>query len=155
MKKAVFWESIYILLTAVTIGLLHNSLSPGRISLLYHPVNISDKDNISVSEAYRLYQNGRAEFIDTRPAEEFAGNHIPGSYNVPPEWPMDKIAEYMKVFRTEQVLVVYCSEAKCNLSVKAVGMLKFMKYSNVLLFRGGIKVWSENDFPLTQENDHQ
>ena len=146
-------ESFVLTAVAVCFALIYNYFSATGIPLLYYPVTIPDQDNISAAAAYHLFQNGRAVFIDARPPEEIDGLVIPGSYNVPISWSMDRIAEYMNRFKPDQTLVIYCSEPECHFSVRLAGMLKYFKFSNVLVFRGGIKEWSENGFPLRAENE--
>lgn len=142
-----------LFITAACFAVVYNLISATGIPLLYQPVEITDQDNISAATAFHLYQNGRAVLIDARPPEDIDGTYIPRSYNVPVSWPMDKIAEYMKRFKSDQTMIVYCSEPKCQFSVRLAGMLKYFKFTNVLVFRGGIQEWSENGYPLRDDND--
>ena len=147
MKRSLT-EAMRICFGAILFALVFNHFSAAGIPLLYHAAEIPDKDNISAATAFHLYQNGRAIFIDARPPEEIDGKVIPGSFSVPVSWPMDRIAEYMQRFKPDQTIIVYCSEPECQFSVRLAGMLKYFKYGNVLVFRGGIKEWTENDYPL-------
>lgn len=78
-----------------------------------------------------------------RPAHE--AKHIPGSVNVP----VDDIemAEQL-VPNKDEAIVVYCANADCDASPKAVRALEKMGYTNVSDFEDGYAGWRRAGYPL-------
>jgi|SRR3989344_681928 len=45
-------------------------------------------------------------------------------------------------------IIVYCRHSKCETSDEAYEKLIRMDYSNVYIYGGGLKEWSDSDYPL-------
>jgi len=146
--RKTIYESVIVLIVSVCIGIVFNSFSPYGISLIYKSTEVSDEDNISASSAHKLYLDGRALFVDARYPEQFEQFYIRNSVNIPFTWSVDKIDNYVSSLERDQLIVVYCSDYNCKYSVRIAGILRFLKLSNVLIFRGGIDEWKSNSFPL-------
>lgn len=147
IKKTVI-EIVYIVVFAAFTGIIFNSISDNGISLLYNNPQIDDQDNLSADQAYKLYIEGRTLFIDARYPQEYEYIRIKNSVNLPASYSTDKIARRLEKYKREQMLIIYCTNAECNYSVRVAGICRFLKYSNVFIFRGGIEEWDNKGYPL-------
>ncbi len=146
--KQLILEIAGILFLSVVSGLIFNALSANGISLLYHTPQINNRDNISAEQAYKLYNEGRALFIDARYREEYVQKRIEKSINLPASYSIDQISTHLDDYDKEQIIVVYCSAPSCTYSTRVAGICRFLKYSNVFVFGGGIEDWETNGYPL-------
>lgn len=60
---------------------------------------------ITLAEAKADFDGGKAVFVDTRPAEQFAVEHIKGAINVPAK----EVATKYKDIPTDKKIIAYCS----------------------------------------------
>lgn len=103
---------------------------------------------ISLEEAFILWKDGKAIFLDTRGPEEYIEGHIPGSINLPFEhwkefWDSAKI-----YLRPGLNIVTYCGGLDCELSLYAARELKSLGYGRPLIFFGGYIKWIEQGLPI-------
>lgn len=117
--------------------------------LSYQP---TDPPLLSMLDASALYQKSDVIFIDARSPADFEKGHIPRAINVPFEevdleefWP--KVAD--RVPKEKQV-VTYCGGADCEASLHLARFLKEKGYSNLHIFFGGWKHWTESKMPIEQ-----
>jgi len=102
---------------------------------------------LDLAQAYQIWQEKRALFVDARKAEEYQELHVQGSVNVPPEtWVELPSSELMKMAKTRE-LVVYCSQESCDDALKLAKKLKAAGFSRVLAFTGGFRAWDEAGYP--------
>ena len=141
-------ELIIIMFFATITGLLFNNFSANGISLIYSQPVIYDLNNIPVERAYQIYQQGNAQFIDARSSQEYEYIRIENSINLPSFLSRDQIADRLKNYDRNQLLVVYCTSRNCNYSDKIAEICRILKYSNVQIFKGGIEEWDKKGYPL-------
>ena len=73
---------------------------------------------LDLAQAYQIWQEKKALFVDARKAEEYQELHVQGAVNVPPEtWEELSSSKLMKMDRTRE-LVVYCSQESCDDALK-------------------------------------
>ncbi len=102
---------------------------------------------LDLAQAYQIWQEKRALFVDARKAEEYQELHVQGAVNVPPEtWAELASLELMKMDRSRE-LVVYCSQESCDDALKLSKKLKAAGFSRVLAFTGGFRAWDEAGYP--------
>lgn len=105
---------------------------------------------ISGDFAKQLYDR-KAVFVDGRPAEEFAQEHIPGAINIPyleiaQKTPEEK-KQMVKDINPNAVVVTYCSGTKCDISIDVAYELYDLGYTSVNIYLGGLEEWKEKGFP--------
>ena len=83
--------------------------------------------------------------INALPRAAHEARHIPGSINVPVET-IDVVEELVP--NTDEPIVVYCANADCTASPKAVRQLEEMGYTNVADFEAGYAGWRRAGYPL-------
>ena len=142
---------IIILLVAAT-GLFFNYFSSNGIPLIYKTAASSDTNLISVEQAYLLYQQGQALFIDTRYPEEFARGHIRQAVNVPARWSMDQIMNFFASIATDRPLLVYCSK-DCGSAQRLAGFLAQQGFGNVRVLADGFEMWEARQFPAEKTDN--
>ena len=73
--------------------------------------------------------------IDTRAADQFAKEHIPGAINI--EW--RQVVERRHEVPRDRMVVLYCNIGV--LSTQAVFAMRLLGWDNVLVLGGGIEGW--------------
>jgi rhodanese-related sulfurtransferase len=101
---------------------------------------------LSLAQAYALHQQGKALFIDARPAEEFRDLHISGAVNLPEE-NLEAGGAVPPGLAKDREIVVYCGQESCNAALKTAEALQKLGYANVAAFMGGFKAWDEAGYP--------
>jgi len=77
--------------------------------------------------------------------------HIPGSINIAK--PMNKktvasLDTFKEVLKTDDEIVVYCSDVTCPASIAAYHLLTKNGYDNVRRYAGGLADWDEAGYSL-------
>ena len=72
----------------------------------------------------------------------FEAKHIPGSINISSK------EEAQKLLKTDDEIIVYCSNMACVASQTAYHLLIENGYTNVRRFSGGLAEWEEAGYPL-------
>jgi rhodanese-related sulfurtransferase len=106
--------------------------------------------HITVAEAYDHFLNGTADFIDARPADEYAEGHIPGALNLSLEMTQNstRVQDVLQWLDTSRPIVVYCRGGLCS-EAKDVGrLLSDANYSQVLIFADGFPGWQEANYMI-------
>ena len=102
---------------------------------------------LDLAQAYQIWQEKQALFVDARKAEEYQELHVQGAVNVPPEtWAELPASELMQMDRTRE-LVVYCSQESCDDALKLGKKLKVSGFTRVMAFTGGFRAWDEAGYP--------
>lgn len=97
--------------------------------------------------------------VDTMPyADSYAKEHIPGAVQF--EFPIAELASLDDATRAafvkllgddkERLLVFYCGFTKCGRSHNGAWWAKQLGYRNVYRHPGGIKAWSQADYPVAK-----
>jgi len=102
---------------------------------------------LDLAQAYQIWQEKRALFVDARKAEEYQELHVQEAVNVPPEtWAELSSSELIKMDRARE-LVVYCSQESCDDALKLAKKLREAGFSRVMAFVGGFRAWDEAGYP--------
>lgn len=102
---------------------------------------------LDLAQAYQIWQEQKALFVDAREAKEYQELHVQGAVNVPPEtWEGLAASELMKMDRMRE-LVVYCSQESCDDALKLAKKLRAAGFSRVMAFTGGFRAWDEAGYP--------
>ncbi len=85
----------------------------------------------------------RVIVLDTRDAESFAKEHIPGAVNIPTEELANRLGELSR----DKEIVPYCWSIVCHLATNAALILAEKGY-RVHELAGGIEYWKNYKMPL-------
>jgi rhodanese-related sulfurtransferase len=102
---------------------------------------------INLAQAYALFQQGRALFIDARPADEYAELHVSKALNLTPDMLKGEGAKLLANIPKDREIVVYCSESSCDLSLKVAEKLQALGFTRVRAFTVGFRAWDEAGYP--------
>ncbi len=102
---------------------------------------------INLAQAYALFQQRKALFIDARPADEYSELHIPQAMNITPDMLDNHGAAQVAGFAKDREIVVYCSQVSCDLALRVAEKLQALGFSRVMAFVGGFRAWDEAGYP--------
>jgi rhodanese-related sulfurtransferase len=97
---------------------------------------------ISVQEAYKIYQEGNAYFLDVREPSEWAEYHAPNSTLIP----LGELAARVNELPKDKQIVVVCRSG--NRSQEGRDLLKRAGFTNVTSMAGGLKTWRDSGYPV-------
>lgn len=106
--------------------------------------------DVSAGDAFLFSLEDKARFIDVRPREEYAIDHIPGALSLP-------LADYYRdpapigQIDRKATVVLYCFDSQCSEARILAQELHDLGFQEVLVFTGGFSEWLENGFPVAQE----
>jgi rhodanese-related sulfurtransferase len=94
----------------------------------------------------RIGRGDALVLVDALPPLAYAGAHLPGAVNIPPDRVDDLAAK--RIPETGIEVVVYCAGPTCDSSVEVAERLVALGYTNVLHFSGGKESWRAAGLPL-------
>jgi rhodanese-related sulfurtransferase len=129
---------------AVILALL--ALLPAASEAIYFRDKISWRSAISPSEMVTVEQarewGDTAIWIDARPDDEFANNHVPGAILLNEDRWNELLPQFLAVWSPGKKVVVYCSSLSCNASREVAQRLrKEAQLSDVFVLEGGWEAW--------------
>tara|TARA_B100002051_G_scaffold86125_1_gene82364 strand:+ start:134 stop:622 length:489 start_codon:yes stop_codon:yes gene_type:complete len=100
---------------------------------------------ISIDVAERLFSDS-VLFIDARAEENYLEGHIPNS--ICNDDFDSLIIQVEDIIANNDGFVVYCSDDDCGSSEDLSYQLQDQGFTNIYLFKGGWKQWTENNLPI-------
>ncbi len=83
-----------------------------------------------------------AIWVDARPDEEFARDHVPGAISLNEDHWNSSLPQFLAAWSPEKKVVVYCSSLSCNASREVARRLrKEAQLQNVFVLEGGWEAW--------------
>ncbi len=108
---------------------------------------------VDVTQAYQMFMDNSATFIDARLKEEHDEGHIPGSVCLPSEQFDIYYPEVQHLLPFDRPLIVYCIGSDCDLSSEICLFLMSMGYKNLFLYEGGWPEWVESGLPQSSASE--
>ena len=105
------------------------------------PTTISLAPQISVDEAYTMYQNG-AYVLDVRTVEEWDEFHAPNTTLIP----LDQLSVRVNEVPRDREIVVVCRSG--NRSQQGRDILLNAGFTNVTSMAGGLNEWRTRGYPI-------
>jgi rhodanese-related sulfurtransferase len=102
---------------------------------------------LSLAQAYELFQQGQALFIDARPPQEYQELHVAGAVNLPVEQVQGPRAQEVAGADKGRRLVVYCGQVSCDAALTVAEKLQSLGFNRVAVFLGGFRAWDEAGYP--------
>ncbi len=110
---------------------------------------------LSLKDAYSLYTDKKAIFIDAREAVDYEAGHITGAIN----FPFEEWDDYWESVRPKldpnKEIVAYCGGQDCELSLFSARELKEVGYPNAYVFFGGWEKWKDAGLPTEMSDPTQ
>jgi rhodanese-related sulfurtransferase len=94
----------------------------------------------------KLARGDRFKLVNSLRDWEFRREHIPGSIH------FDTLDEMLATLRTDDEIVVYCTNPECRASLTAYHRLSDEGYPNVRRYAGGLVDWQSAGLPLEGES---
>jgi rhodanese-related sulfurtransferase len=95
---------------------------------------------------------GELVLVDALAPLSYAGGHLPGATNIPPDR-VEALAR-RRIPSLDTPVVVYCAGPECDSSVDVARQLVGLGYRNVAHYRGGKKDWTGAGLPLESARAH-
>jgi rhodanese-related sulfurtransferase len=133
-----------ILRQAVILALF--ALLPAAGEAIYFRDKISWRSAIAPSEMVTVEKarewGDTAIWVDARPDDEFANDHVPGAILLNEDRWNELLPQFLAVWSPSKKVVVYCSSLSCNASREVAQRLrKEAQLSDVFVLEGGWEAW--------------
>jgi len=125
------------------------ALVPGLGQAVYFRNRVSWRSPIPASEMITVTQarawGGNAIWVDARPDEEFARDHVPGALSLNEDRWNELLPQFLAAWSPEKRIVIYCSSQSCNASREVAHRLRNeAQLPNVFVLKGGWEEWLRN-----------
>jgi len=122
------------------------ALIPGVGEAVYFRHKISWRSAVLPSEMVTVDQarawGGHVIWVDARPDEEFARDHVPGAISLNEDRWNDLLSQFLVVWSPGKKVVVYCSSLSCNTSREVARRLRReAQLPDVFVLEGGWEAW--------------
>jgi rhodanese-related sulfurtransferase len=122
-------------------GFLRNPTAVAEVTRRYYSVDIPE---INLSEMQTIVKEKTIPIFDARYARDFKLGTIPEAKNIPINSSLSERQQILAGMDKHRRIVVFCQSAGCGYADEVAQFLKFNGYSNVVLYRGGYREWSNS-----------
>jgi rhodanese-related sulfurtransferase len=129
-----------------TLLLMALAFLPAIGQALYLRDKVSWQSPLPPSESVTLEQarawGATVIWLDARPDEEFARDHVPGALSLNEDRWNDLVGPFLAMWAPDKKVVVYCSSQGCNASREVAKRLREeAQLKNVFVLEGGWEAW--------------
>ena len=122
------------------------ALLPGAGEAIYFRDKISWQSAIPPSELVTVEQarawGGNVIWVDARPDDEFARDHVPGALPLNEDRWNELLPQFLAAWSPGKKVVVYCSAQSCDLAREVAERLrKEAQLSDAFVLEGGWEAW--------------
>jgi rhodanese-related sulfurtransferase len=122
------------------------ALAPGVGEAIYFRDKISWQSSIPPSELVTVDRartwGGNVIWVDARPDDEFARDHVPGALSLNEDRWNELLPQFLAGWSPGKKVVVYCSSLSCNASREVARRLrKEAQLPDVFVLEGGWEAW--------------
>jgi rhodanese-related sulfurtransferase len=122
------------------------ALIPALGQTMYFREKISWRSPVPASEMVSVQQarawGDSAIWVDARPDEEFARDHVPGAFSLNEDHWNALLPQFLTAWSPDKKVVVYCSSLSCNSSREVARRLRNeAQLKNVFVLEGGWEAW--------------
>jgi rhodanese-related sulfurtransferase len=99
---------------------------------------------VTVDQA-RTWGEG-AIWVDARPEDEFARDHVPGAFSLNEDRWNELLSQFLSHWAPDKKVVVYCSAESCNAARDVAKRLRDeAQLQNVFVLQGGWEEWQKKN----------
>jgi rhodanese-related sulfurtransferase len=103
----------------------------------------------NLEQAYALFQQQKALFVDARPPGEYRELHIEGAINLTADqFKHADISQLVKKLDSQRPIIVYCAHEDCHASLQVAELLQNHGFTQAGVFMGGFRAWDEAGYPV-------
>jgi rhodanese-related sulfurtransferase len=122
------------------------AFAPGLGAAIYFRHQISWQSAVLPSEMVTVDQarawGGNVIWVDARPDEEFARDHVSGALSLNEDRWNELLPQFLAVWSPGKKVVVYCSSLSCNASREVARRLRReAQLPDVFVLEGGWEAW--------------
>jgi len=122
------------------------SFLPGVGQAIYFRDKVSWRSPIPPSEIVSVDQarswGGNVIWVDARPDDEFARDHVPGALSLNEDRWNELLPQFLAAWSPGKKVVVYCSAQSCDLAREVTERLrKEAQVPDVFVLEGGWEAW--------------
>ena len=122
------------------------SFLPGLGQAIYFRDKVSWRSPIPPSEMVSVDQarswGGNVIWVDARPDDEFARDHVPGALSLNEDRWNELLPQFLTAWSPGKKIVVYCSAESCDLAREVAERLrKEAQVPDVFVLEGGWEAW--------------
>jgi rhodanese-related sulfurtransferase len=122
------------------------ALVPGLVQAIYFRDKISWRSAVRASEMVTVEQarawGENVIWVDARPDEEFARDHVPGAFSLNEDDWNALLPQFLAGWSPGRKVVVYCGSLSCNASREVARRLRDeAQLKNVFVLEGGWEAW--------------
>lgn len=153
VPRRLFNEILFILMVAVVLGLVVNSLRPGGIRFFPSPEESGnggaateepDKPReIPLDAALAAHGSADVLFADARPYADYEAGHIEGARHLPVNRFDTWIDRFIEKYPPDTLIITYCDGPHCPLGQALAEQLYFAGYDNVRYLHDGWSRWRD------------
>jgi rhodanese-related sulfurtransferase len=137
VKSALLRQALVLLALAVV---------PAVGEGIYFQENVSWQSPVRASEMVDVDQarawGNDVTWVDARPDEEFARDHVPGAISLNEDRWNELLPGLLNVWSPDKKIVVYCSSQSCNASREVARRLRDeAQLKNVFVLKDGWEAW--------------
>ncbi len=103
---------------------------------------------ISLEEAYELYQSKAGYFIDSRSRFFYTRAHIRDAISIC--YRCTDTSTVMRQMPRDQLLIIYCSGPRCDQAQMLITKLLENSFRKIYLFSGGMDAWRAAGYPIDE-----
>jgi rhodanese-related sulfurtransferase len=153
------WQGIFLVCLGALLAAGFNAIRFGGLpwtgawsSASLAASQLQGLEEIPLQEAWALYQEGKALFVDARDPVTFYEGHIKGALNCPPG-ETESYAEEIRVLALSGlVIIAYCDGVDCPLSTELARSLQQSGIPSVKVLVDGWSRWSQAGYPTEKGN---
>ena len=102
--------------------------------------SIPPSESVTVDQAHTWGAN--AIWVDARPDDEFARDHVPNALSLNEDRWNELLPQFLAAWSPEKKIIVYCSSVGCNASREVARRLrKEAQLPDVYVLKGGWEAW--------------
>jgi len=156
-------QTAAIVLLGGAAAAIHGSLRPVSISQTPPPAanpqpgepqntdETSPFETVTLQEAYALFEDNAAVFLDARNEEDYTAGHVPGSFWLPfSAFFSGKPPQLVNELPQDMPLVVYCEGGDCHASHQVAEMLLDFEFTDLRILEAGWPGWEEAGYPIEE-----
>lgn len=137
MKVRALRQAVILIALAALPAIGHGFYLRNKVSW-ESPIPASELVTVDQARAW----GERAIWVDARPDEEFAKDHVPGAFSLNEDRWNELLPQFLPNWSSDKKIVVYCSAASCNAARDVAKRLRDeAQIGNVFVLQGGWEEW--------------
>jgi len=145
-------QAVIISIVVVAVGLGFNALRENGIPLIADAETFrvqTEAEFMKVDNAWRLFEQGSAVFVDARDPRVFSVERIEGAVSIPPVGPELENAGWLA--GSGSIIICYASEESQGQAGIVADKLIDMGAGEVFVLYGGLEAWKTAGLPTERD----